>query len=54
MRKNLFQTNSFLNKYQNVINEINLLEDSLKLLSDSELRAKSFKLKQKIDKNFIS
>jgi len=46
MRKNLFQTNSFINKYQNLINQINLLEDNLKTLSDSELRAKSFKLKQ--------
>lgn len=51
MRKNLFQTNSFLNKYQNVINEINLLEDSLKTLSDSELRTKSFKLKQQYVEN---
>ena len=47
MRKNIFQTNSFTNKYQNVINQINLLEESFKLLSDSELRAKNFQLKQK-------
>jgi preprotein translocase subunit SecA len=46
MRKNLFQTNSFINKYQNLINQINLLEDNLKTLSDSELRAKTFKLRQ--------
>jgi preprotein translocase subunit SecA len=46
MRKPLFPTNSFRNKYQNLINEINLLEDSLKLLNDSELRTKNFKLKQ--------
>ena len=46
MRKNLFQTNSFRTKYQNLINEINLLEDNLKTLSDNELRAKNFKLKQ--------
>jgi preprotein translocase subunit SecA len=46
MRKNLFQTNSFTNKYQNLINQINILEDSLKTFSDSELRAQSFKLKK--------
>jgi preprotein translocase subunit SecA len=46
MRKSLVSTNSFRNKYQNLINEINLLEDSLKSLTDSELRAKNFKLKQ--------
>ncbi len=46
MRKNLFQTNSFINKYQSLINQINLLEDNLKTLSDSELRAKTFKLRQ--------
>jgi preprotein translocase subunit SecA len=46
MRKNLFQTNSFTNKYQNLINQINILEDNLKTLSDSELRAQSFKLKK--------
>jgi preprotein translocase subunit SecA len=46
MRQNLFPTNSFRNKYQTLINEINLLEDSFKSLSDSELRAKNFKLKQ--------
>ena len=46
MRKNLFQTNSFINKYQNLINQINLLEDNLKILSDTELRAKTFKLRQ--------
>jgi preprotein translocase subunit SecA len=46
MRKNLFQTNSFINKYQNLINQINLLENNLKTLSDSELRAKTFKLRQ--------
>jgi preprotein translocase subunit SecA len=45
MRKPIFQTNSFRNKYQNLINEINLLEDNLKTLSDSELRAKNLKLK---------
>ena len=47
MQKNLFQTNLFLNKYQNLINQINLLEDNLKTLSDSELRAKNFQLKKR-------
>jgi preprotein translocase subunit SecA len=51
MRKNLFQTNSFINKYQNLINQINILEDSLKILSDSELRAQSFKLKKQYKEN---
>nr|YP_003734639.1 preprotein translocase subunit SecA [Kryptoperidinium foliaceum]ADI40424.1 preprotein translocase subunit SecA [Kryptoperidinium foliaceum] len=46
MRKNLLQTNSFRAKYQNLINEINLFEDNLKTLSDSELRAKNIKLRQ--------
>ena len=44
MRKNLFKTNLFKNKYQKLINQINILEDDLKTRSDSELRAKSFKL----------
>jgi preprotein translocase subunit SecA len=46
MRKNLFQINSFRNKYQTLVNEINLIEDSFKALTDSELRAKNFQLKQ--------
>lgn len=51
MRNPLFQTNSFRNKYQNLINEINLLEDHVKTLSDSELRAKNFKLKLQYTEN---
>jgi preprotein translocase subunit SecA len=51
MGKNLFQTNSFTNKYQNLINQINILEDSLKTFSDSELRAQSFKLKKQYKEN---
>ena len=51
MRKSRFQTNSFRNKYQNLINEINLLEDGLKILSNSELRAKNFKLRQQYNQN---
>ena len=51
MRKPLFKTTSFRNKYQNLINEINLFEDNLKILSDSELRAKNFQLKQQYQHN---
>lgn len=46
MQKNIFPINFFTNKYQNLINQINLLESNLKSLSDSELRAKNFKLKK--------
>ncbi len=46
MRKNIFQTNSFINKYQNLINQINLLEDTLKPLRNSELRSRNLKLQQ--------
>jgi preprotein translocase subunit SecA len=46
MRKNLFKNNSVINKYQGLINQINILEDTFKTLSDSELRAKSFKLRK--------
>nr|WAJ48243.1 Protein translocase subunit SecA 1 [Haslea ostrearia]WAJ48330.1 Protein translocase subunit SecA 1 [Haslea ostrearia] len=46
MLKNPFNNNSLVNKYQSLINQINILENNLKPLSDSELRAKSFKLKQ--------
>ena len=46
MRKNLFKNNLVINKYQDLINQINILEDDFKTLSDSDLRAKSFKLKK--------
>lgn len=49
MLKNPFTNNSLLNKYQNLISQINSLEDDLKLLTDSELRAKSFKLKKQYE-----
>jgi preprotein translocase subunit SecA len=51
MLKNPFTNNSVLNKYQNLINQINILEDELKTLTDSELRAKSFKLKKQYETN---
>ena len=49
MLKNPFTNNSLVNKYQNLINQINTLEDELKILTDSELRAKSFKLKKQYE-----
>ena len=51
MRQNLFKTTSFRKKYQNLINQINTLEDNLKSLSDSELRAQNFKLKKRYQQN---
>ena len=47
MRKNRFQTNFFRKKYQTLINEINLFENNLKTLSDSDLRSRNFKLKKR-------
>jgi preprotein translocase subunit SecA len=49
MLKNPFTNNSVLNKYQNLINQINILENELKTLTDSELRAKSLKLKKQYE-----
>ena len=56
MLKNPFNSNSLVNKYQSLINQINLLETNLKTLTDSELRATSFKLKKRyeIDQNLDS
>ena len=51
MLKNPFTNNSVVNKYQNFINQINILEDELKILTDSELRAKNFKLKKQYEMN---
>ncbi len=51
MRKNLFKKSLVINKYQDLINQINLLEDKFKTLSDSDLRAKSFKLKKQYKQN---
>ena len=44
MLKNPFRTNLLVKKYQNLINQINVLESNLKALSDSELRNQSFQL----------
>ena len=56
MLKNPFNNNSLVNKYQSLINQINILETNLKPLTDSELRAKSLKLKKRyeIDQNLDS
>ena len=48
MLKNPFTNNSLVTntKYQNLINQINVLEDNLKDLTDSEFQAQSLKLKK--------
>ena len=51
MQKNLFKNNSSISKYQELINQINVLENDLKILTDNELRAKSFKLKKQYEEN---
>lgn len=53
MLKNPFTNNSVLNKYRDLVSQINNFEPELKTLTDSELRAKSFKLKKRYeaDKN---
>ena len=51
MLKNLFNKNSLVTQYQTLINQINLLEKDLTILNDSELRAKSFKLKKQYEDN---
>ena len=50
MLKNWFGNNSLLNKYQSLMDQIKTLESDLKILNDSELRAKSFKLKTQYQK----
>lgn len=49
MLKNPFKNNSLINQYQNLISQINTLESDLKTLTDSELRAKSFKLQKRYE-----
>ena len=51
MLKNLFTNISLGTKYRNLINQINILENNLKILSDSELRDKSFKLREQYKDN---
>ena len=51
MLKNPFKKNSLLGKYQKLINQINSLEPSLQILSDDELRLKSFHLQKQYADN---
>mgnify|MGYP002065569905 CR=1 FL=1 len=51
MLKNPFTKNSLRNKYKSLINQINTLEEDLKELTDSELRAKSLKLRRQYETN---
>ena len=43
--------NSITKKYQNLVDQINNLEDKFQTLTDNELRAQSFKLKQQYKKS---
>jgi preprotein translocase subunit SecA len=56
MLKNIFSQKSVINKYKNLITQINLLESNFNKLSDTELRAKTFELKKKyqIEQNLDS
>jgi len=47
MLKNPFKKKSVANKYQKLINDINELESSIKTLTDSELRNKTYQLKKR-------
>ena len=46
MLKSLFNQNSIADKYKNLVNQINVLENTMQTLTDSELRAKTFELKK--------
>jgi len=46
MLKNLFRKSSITTQYKPLVNQINSLENNLKLLTDTELRDKTFKLKK--------
>ena len=50
MLKNLFNQNSIANQYKNLVSQINALEDTMQQLTDSELRAKTFELRNKYKK----
>ena len=47
MIKNLINRNSIVDRYQNLVSQINVLEENFKTLTDSELRDKTFTLKNK-------
>jgi preprotein translocase subunit SecA len=51
MLKNPFKKNSLKNQYKSLINQINTLEEDFKELTDSELRAKSLKLRRQYETN---
>ena len=46
MQKKLLKTNSFINNYQTLINEINNFEEEFKILSDIELKGRNRKLQK--------
>ena len=50
MPKNLLKTNSFINNYKQIINEINSFEANFKTLSNNELRSKNIKLQREYQK----
>ena len=50
MLKNPFIKDSVTNQYQALINQINALENNLKILTDTELRNKTFQLKKQYQK----
>ena len=49
--KNPFPKNSVVTKYKNLVDQINTFEKEFKILTDSELRAKSFQLKKQYELN---
>ena len=46
MLKTLFNQSSIADRYKNLVNQINVLENTIQTLTDSELRAKTFQLKK--------
>ena len=56
MLKNLFTNKPIINKYQNLVNQVNEFEKTIKELSDGELRARTFELKKqyRISKDLTS
>ena len=51
MKRNPFKKNQLSAEYQRLISQINILEDTLKPLNNSELRAKFFHLKKRYQEN---
>lgn len=50
MWRNLFTRNLIASKYVSIVDQINALENKFKLLTDSELKEKIFRDKEKIPK----